>query len=137
MLELVQLELEQASQPEVEQQELLEQAQASLSAAQLLHKEGYLGFAASRAYYAMFYVAQAFLLSKGLSFSKHTGVVSAFGQHFGATGEVPSQCHRQLIEAMELRHIGDYGPARRVTPQRCQEVLRDAEEFIKLGQSKL
>ncbi len=42
-----------------EQENLLVGARDSLSAAKLLHREGYHGFAASRAYYAMFYVAEA------------------------------------------------------------------------------
>ena len=46
--------------------DLLMQAQESLEAAKLLHREGYHGFGAARAYYAMFYVAEAFLLEKGL-----------------------------------------------------------------------
>ncbi len=120
-----------------QQQELLDHAQASLSAALLLQKEGYFGFAASRAYYAMFYVAEAFLLGKGLSFSKHSGVVSAFGQHFAKTGQVSPECHHQLIQAMELRQIGDYGQSRQVNPQRCQEVLDYAGQFIELAKTKL
>jgi uncharacterized protein (UPF0332 family) len=41
---------------------LLHKAGESLQAAELLQREGYLDFAASRAYYAMFYAAQALLL---------------------------------------------------------------------------
>jgi uncharacterized protein (UPF0332 family) len=48
--------------------DLLVQAQESLAAAKMLHQAGFHGFAAARAYYAMFYVAEAFLLNKGLSF---------------------------------------------------------------------
>jgi uncharacterized protein (UPF0332 family) len=33
----------------------------------------------------MFYVAQAFLAGEGLSFSKHSAVIAAFGQHFAKT----------------------------------------------------
>ena len=36
-------------------------------------------FAASRAYYAMFYAAEALLQSRGLAFSKHSAVHAAFG----------------------------------------------------------
>ncbi len=50
-----------------EQEDLLAQAQESLAAAKLLEAGGYHGFAASRAYYAMFYVAEAFLLGKRTS----------------------------------------------------------------------
>jgi uncharacterized protein (UPF0332 family) len=80
-----------------EQQGLLLQARKSLAAAKLLHKEGYHSFAASRAYYTMFYVAEAFLLGKGLAFSKHSDVHAAFGEHFVKTGAVPSEFHQYLI----------------------------------------
>ena len=39
-----------------EQQELLAEARHSIAAARLLLSGGYAGYAASRAYYAMFYV---------------------------------------------------------------------------------
>ena len=48
-------------------QSLLDKAHASVQAARLLNGEGYPDFAASRAYYAMFYAAEALLLSRGLS----------------------------------------------------------------------
>jgi uncharacterized protein (UPF0332 family) len=43
------------------QRDLLCKAQESLAAARLLHREGFHAFAASRAYYVMFYVTQALL----------------------------------------------------------------------------
>ena len=51
-----------------EQAELLDMPDESLRAARLLFDNNYPGFAASRAYYAMFSAAQALLLSKELSF---------------------------------------------------------------------
>jgi uncharacterized protein (UPF0332 family) len=75
---------------------LLENARDSITAARLLLGGGFPGFAASRAYYAMFYVAEAFLEGEGLSFSKHSGVIAAFGQHFAHTGKVPIEFHRHL-----------------------------------------
>ena len=41
---------------------------------------------ASRCYYAMFSIAQAALLTKGLRASSHKGVISLFGEHFVKTG---------------------------------------------------
>jgi len=57
-------------------QDLLHKADESLQAAKLLSREKYYDFAASRAYYTMFYVAQAFLLNKGLTFSSHAAVIA-------------------------------------------------------------
>jgi uncharacterized protein (UPF0332 family) len=63
-------------------EELIRKAQRSLRAAKLFNENDLIDFAASRAYYAMFYVARAFLLGKGLEFSKHGSLIAAFGQHF-------------------------------------------------------
>ena len=76
-----------------QQQALVEHARESLVAAKLLTQAGHHGFAASRAYYSMFYVAEAFLAGKGLSFSKHSGVIAAFAEHFTRTRIVPVVCH--------------------------------------------
>ena len=59
-----------------EQETLSLRAKESLAAAKLLHQSGYHGFAASRAYYAMFYMAEALLLGKNLAFSKHSAVIA-------------------------------------------------------------
>jgi uncharacterized protein (UPF0332 family) len=72
-----------------DQEELLLKAQQSLAASQSLLKNDYTDFAASRAYYAMFYAAEALLDSEGLSFSSHSGVISAFGREFAKTQRVP------------------------------------------------
>ena len=63
-----------------DQLNLLLKARQSLSAARLMLDSEYPDYAASRAYYAMFYIAEAFLEGEGLSFSKHSAVISAFGR---------------------------------------------------------
>jgi uncharacterized protein (UPF0332 family) len=117
-----------------EQEDLLLQARDSIAAAKLLLTEGHHGFAGSRAYYAMFYVAEAFLLGKGLAFSKHSGVHAAFGEHFAKTGIVPSEFHRYLLRGMEVRHAGDYGKSRKVTREEAQEQITHAEQFLELAE---
>ena len=58
---------------------LVEKAKKYLRSAEILLKEGDYESSVSRTYYAMFYCAQAMLLTKNLSFSSHKGVISAFG----------------------------------------------------------
>jgi len=118
-----------------DQRNLLLQASESLGAAKVLLETGYPGFAASRAYYAMFYVAEAFLLGKGLTFSKHSAVHAAFGKHFAKTGLVPVEFHRALIHAMEVRHAGDYGGAATVTPEAATAQIEQAGRFLDLAQT--
>lgn len=117
-----------------EQEDLLLQARDSIAAAKILQAGGHHGFAASRAYYAMFYIAEAFLLGKGLAFSKHSEVHAAFGEHFAKTGLVPSEFHRYLIRGMEVRHAGDYGRARKVTLEEAAEQIVRAEQFLELAE---
>jgi uncharacterized protein (UPF0332 family) len=118
-----------------EQADLLVQARDSLAAAKILDAQGYHGFAASRAYYAMFYIAEAFLLGRELAYSRHSGVHAAFGEHFVKTGVVPPEFHRYLIRGMEVRHAGDYGRgSTTVTPDEASEQIAHAEEFLRLGE---
>ncbi|MCD4782290.1 MAG: HEPN domain-containing protein [Candidatus Eremiobacteraeota bacterium] len=120
-----------------DQEELLSEASKSLSAAELLYENGYIGYSISRAYYAMFYVAEALLEGEGLSFSKHSAVISAFGEKFAKIGKVPKKFHRFLIEAQELRNIGDYGFSQNITPKMVDRHIERAREFIDVAKSLL
>lgn len=117
-----------------DQLELLQKAGQSLSAAQLLLSQGYSGFAASRAYYTMFYIAEAFLEGQELSFSKHSAVIAAFGQNFVRTGKIPLEFHRFIIEAEGLRHSGDYGALESVTLDQAAEQIARARQFMELAE---
>jgi uncharacterized protein (UPF0332 family) len=119
------------------QQALVEQARESLDAAKLLTQAGHHGFSAARAYYSMFYVAEAFLAGKGLSFSKHVGVIAAFAEHFTRTKIVPEEFHRHLIRGMEIRHVGDYDYPGSVSAEEAQIQIARAEQFIELAEHKL
>ena len=117
-----------------EQGELLLQAHDSLEAAKWLMKGEYPGYAAARAYYAMFYIAEAFLEGDGLSFSRHSAVIAAFGREFAHPKRVPVEFHRYLIEAQEVRHSGDYGERQAVTDDQAQVQIDRAVKFLALAQ---
>ncbi len=118
-----------------EQLELLLKARQSLSAARLLLENGYPDYAASRAYYSMFYIAEAFLAAEGMSFSSHAAVISAFGREFARTDRVPAEFHRFLIDAQDLRNAGDYGQLNAVTAEQATEQIIRAEQFLELAQN--
>lgn len=120
-----------------EQQALLDKARDSVRAAELLVTSGLFDFAVSRAYYAMFYVAQALLLGEGLAFSKHAGVIAAFGKQFAKTGRVPAEYHRYLIEGQSKRTIGDYTVRSGLSRADADEQIRRARLFIDLGDKML
>lgn len=117
-----------------DQEALLKKAKASLEGARLLNDQRLYDFAVSRAYYTMFYVAEAFLLGEGLAFSKHSGVIAVFGQRFAKTGRVPQEFHRYLIEGEASRNVGDYDTGRGLTKEDAAEQIRRAEEFVKLAE---
>jgi uncharacterized protein (UPF0332 family) len=120
-----------------DQIELLLKARQSASAAQVLLDNNYPDYAVSRAYYAMFYVAEAFLEGQGLSFSKHSAVISAFGREFVKLGKVPAEYHQWLIKAQELRNTGDYGGLNAVTLEQAKEQIFYAQQFLTLAESKI
>ena len=115
-----------------DQELLLKKSRDSLHAARILLQEEMYDFSASRSYYAMFYAAQALLLSKELSFSKHSAVIAAFGREFAKPGIVPVELHRYLIEAQEDRNVGDYGIGPGITQEEAQEQIARAEELIRI-----
>ncbi len=82
----------------------------------------------------MFYIAEAFLLGEGLSFSKHAGTIAAFGQHFAKTGRVPAEFHRYLIEGQDSRNVGDYDTTPRLSSEHAMEQLSRAEKFLDLAE---
>ncbi|AOW98375.1 MAG: HEPN domain-containing protein [Moorea sp. SIO4G2] len=118
-----------------EQLDLLLKARQSLGAARVLLDNGYPDYAASRAYYTMFYIAEAFLAGEGMSFSSHAAVISAFGRDFARTGRVPVEFHRFMIDAQDLRNAGDYGQLNAVTAQQATEQITNAEQFLELAEN--
>ncbi|MEI6429081.1 MAG: HEPN domain-containing protein [Pseudanabaena sp. ELA607] len=113
-----------------EQQQLLTKAANSIKAAQMLADEGLHDSAVSRAYYAMFYIAEAFLIEDGLSFSKHSAVISKFGEHFAKSNRVPSEFHRYLIESEQSRLRGDYDASYTTTETEAIEQIERANLFL-------
>jgi uncharacterized protein (UPF0332 family) len=119
-----------------EQQALLEKARRGLAAARLLHENEQYEFAVERAYYVMFYAAEALLLEDGLRLSKHSAVIAAIGERFAKTRRVPSHFHRYLIRGQEVRHAGDYD-TEPVSEGQSAEQLRRAEEFLEMAEQVL
>jgi uncharacterized protein (UPF0332 family) len=116
---------------------LLQKARDSRQAAALLAGAGFRDFAAARAYYAMFYAAQALLLERGQSFSSHSAVIAAFGREFAKTGVLHPRLHRYMLDAQDLRNVGDYGIERPISAAQVTEVFAWADEFISAAEQFL
>jgi uncharacterized protein (UPF0332 family) len=116
---------------------LIEKAKSSLAAARLLADDGYFDFSVARAYYTMFYLAEAILLEENKSFSKHSAVIAAFGQLFANAGRVPIELHRYLIDGFDSRNVGDYQTGQSLGPDDANEQIHRAEKFLRVAEQRL
>ena len=111
-------------------EKLLEKAARSLKVSESLIKSGDAEFSVGRAYYAMFYAAEALLNEKELRFRKHAGVHSAFAEQFVKNGLLDKKYHRWLLSAFSKRITGDYGIEAELTPEDANLVIGQAQEFL-------
>lgn len=117
--------------------QLLQKASRAIQAAKTLLDNGLSEFSTGRAYYAMFYTAEALLNEKGLLFKKHGGVHSAFGEHYIKTGIFDAKFHRWLLDAFDRRIESDYGIEVLIIDQDASELIEQAKEFLQVASSFL
>ncbi len=101
-----------------------------ITAEQALNIEDY-DSCVSRCYYAMFFLAEAVLLTKNLSASSHKGVISLFGEHFVKTKIFERNLGKALNDAYDKRLVGDYGVGFTVNEQEAKDLLETAQNFVK------
>jgi uncharacterized protein (UPF0332 family) len=110
----------------------VEHAQQMLQVADHNLADGFYASAINRAYYAIFYAANALLATKGLSRSKHSAVVATFRQHFVKPGLIEDEYSDIYGRVMDDRHKADYDIVEStVDPVRAQTDLEDARHFVK------
>ncbi|MGC1378738.1 MAG: HEPN domain-containing protein [Anaerolineales bacterium] len=117
--------------------QLLARAVDTIEAADILLTNGKAEIAAGRAYYAMFYVAEALLNEKGFQFGKHGNVLAAYGQHFAKTKVLDPKYHGWLITAFDQRQIGDYGLDPNIKSEVVVQMINQAQEFLGAAQAYL
>jgi uncharacterized protein (UPF0332 family) len=109
---------------------LMERADKFLESADILLEHGDYESSVSRTYYAMFYSVEALLLTKGLSFSSHKGVISSFGEHFIKTGILPREMGRELNLAFQKRQLGDYEYTFVISKDDATKILETGRQFV-------
>ena len=110
--------------------QLIAKGERGLRAAQKLFKGGDFDFCVSRAYYAMFHITEALLLTKNVASSKHSGVLTLLYEHFVKPGLLEKNFHQELHEAFDLRQQGDYWSDAGITENMAEDVLQKAETYI-------
>lgn len=76
-------------------------------------------------------MAEAVLLTKGLSSSSHKGVISLFGKHFVKTRIFERSLGRALNEAYDKRVVGDYGVGFKISKEEAKDLLDISQNFVR------
>lgn len=116
---------------------LLIKAERFIRSARVLADDGDFDSAASRLYYAMFFIAEALLAARGASFSSHSAVISAFGQQFAKTREIDPRFHRALLAGFSQRQLGDYAVYSGLSDLDIESLTGEAVSFLAAGRSWL
>jgi uncharacterized protein (UPF0332 family) len=113
-----------------EAEALMAKARHALEVAgRLLDSEDF-GEAAGRAYYAIFYAAQALLKTHGIEVIKHSSVASVLGREFVKTGRLEPRFQRIIIKARRVREVADYSIFDIVSESTARSTVEDARSFI-------
>ncbi len=119
-------------------EEMMARAREELAAAEEnLTILGRYNVATSRAYYAMFYAASGLLAARDKHRSKHSGVVSAFGEQFAKTGDMDPALHGIFKKAFRSRITCDYRAPYRETCEKAEASLADARAFLAAAEQRL
>lgn len=108
----------------------MEKADSALRAARALLDRALFEDAISRGYYAMFHSASALLFVRGLSTSKHRGVLSLFDKHFVKPGLLDVRLSEWIHGAFKARQEADYGYESAEPDAAAQETFEHAEAFV-------
>ena len=109
---------------------LLNKAQTFLRSAAVLVELEDFDSCASRAYFAMFYAAQAALVAENSKLPEQMGIRSAFIEQFIDSGRMPERAAEALEQAYELKEVGDYSNSYAVKKEDGERVLQEAEAFV-------
>ena len=116
---------------------LLDKARRVLDAARRERDLENLDLAAGHAYYGMFYVAEALLAARDLTFSKHGAVHGAFGREFAKTGDLDPKYHRWLLDAFRQRITAHYEIDVEFEEEAIETLIDRADEFLEVGREWL
>ncbi|MDZ7625258.1 MAG: HEPN domain-containing protein [Ignavibacteriaceae bacterium] len=109
---------------------LLKRADRYLVTAEVLIRETDFESSVSRSYYAMFFAAQAALLSLSLSFSSHKMTISAFGEHFIKSEIFSKEMGKDFHKAFDRRQISDYNHDFIIDKSEAEEFLKCGKDFV-------
>ena len=107
-----------------------DRAKETLKDAKILFNKGSLFSTVNRIYYAVFYEVNALLLTKNLSSSKHSGVLSIFNKEFVKQELVSKDLGKLYNRMFEFRQKSDYEEFSEFEREDVERWLKQAEKFI-------
>jgi uncharacterized protein (UPF0332 family) len=110
--------------------EYIEYARRVLRTGKLALDDGDWVSAINRAYYAVFYAANAVLELDGLQRSKHSGVMSLFREKYVKTGKIEGEYSDMYGQAFESRQESDYERTEFPSQEDAQVAVERAERFV-------
>ena len=105
-------------------------AHEALDDAQATFAQGRYHTAANRAYYAVFYAANAMLATLGLQRSKHSAVKAAFHEKFIKTQQIEAAYGNDYNETMKKRDMADYDVDASVDEPFARDGVERARRFV-------
>lgn len=108
----------------------LDAAHKALAGGQFNLDGDYYAIAVNRAYYAVFYAANALLATEGLARGKHSGTISAFRQSFVKPGLIEPEYSAIYGSLMDDRHVSDYDMDTSIEPERAASDVESARAFV-------
>jgi len=107
-----------------------EKAEKLLRAAKKEFEMGLYERCCSTSYYAMFHVAKAMILCLGKDSKTHRGTIYLVWENREKLKLSDNDCSK-LSRAFDLREESDYGIFKEISKDLAEEILRDAEDFIR------
>lgn len=86
----------------------------------------------SRAYYSVFHIISACLLSKGLSFSSHKEVIGNFNKEFIKSNISPAELSKMIKVLFDDRQTSDYDVKTHIDKDKAEEDFSYAEKIFEL-----
>ena len=113
-----------------EEKAYLAKAHHALEVAGKLQLGGDFSDAAVKAYFAMFYAAQALLKAHEIEVVKQSAVASMLGHHFAKTGRLDPKFHRMFLNARRVRETADYGLFEEIIESTAIISIKESQAFL-------
>ncbi len=109
----------------------VEKAYKSFGEAKAVAALGFWSLAGNRLYYAVYYMASALLLDKGISAKTHAGTIHLLGQKIIGSGMLDKSFGRLFSRLYELKQSGDYDDMFDASQEEVEPYISKVSAFLK------